>query len=254
MSIGRRSKRHQPPRCRPVIPDFLESCRGFLRFREACWIPAESHHSCIYLDEGLGIVWSSLPEWSTPWPPLSSLVVLEESLGDAICPDGHPADGFLGCNFVPRNLKTREDAKRYIRAKQEETWDWWKKHDPWVEVSRAARSEKVPKTYQNFWMRSLRQAVLLSLSVVSGIWSAQVRITALEWFSATTVTKAPGAARQRKDSHEASWFSQQWEVTMLYVVLWATWLQWLQKQFRDSLRMWIFFEFPLAVNRRADSS
>ena len=61
-------------------------------------------------------------------PPLSSIVVLEETVGDSLCPDGHPADGFLGCSFVPRGLLTRDDAKKYMRSKQIETWDWWKTH------------------------------------------------------------------------------------------------------------------------------
>lgn len=63
-------------------------------------------------------------------PPLSSIVVLEESIGYIVCPKGHPARGFLLCSFTPRGLKDDLEAMRYMKAKQEETWDWWKKHDP----------------------------------------------------------------------------------------------------------------------------
>jgi hypothetical protein len=57
-------------------------------------------------------------------PPLSSIVVLQDTIGDVTCPDGHPARGFLGCFFVPRDLR-EEDAKKWMRDKQVETWSYW---------------------------------------------------------------------------------------------------------------------------------
>ena len=63
-------------------------------------------------------------------PPLSSVVVLYDSIGDAICPDGHPASGFLGCFFVPKSLPSADEEKRYMRGEQVRTWDYWKSRPP----------------------------------------------------------------------------------------------------------------------------
>ena len=60
-------------------------------------------------------------------PPLSSIVVLHDTIGDAICPDGHPAKGFLECFFVLRGLTTMDEAKRWMRARQVETWTHWER-------------------------------------------------------------------------------------------------------------------------------
>jgi len=58
-------------------------------------------------------------------PPLSSIVVLEETIGYAVSPKGHPAEGFLRCKFVPRDLNDEGQMLGYMREMQERTWDYW---------------------------------------------------------------------------------------------------------------------------------
>ena len=58
-------------------------------------------------------------------PPLSSIVVLEDTIGHVGSPKGHPAKGFLQCKFVPVDLNSEAEMLRYMRDMQEQTWGYW---------------------------------------------------------------------------------------------------------------------------------
>jgi hypothetical protein len=58
-------------------------------------------------------------------PPLSSIVVVGDTIGDVTSPMGHPAGGFLRCKFVPTDLNDKEQMLRYMREMQEKTWAYW---------------------------------------------------------------------------------------------------------------------------------
>lgn len=83
-------------------------------------IPWHGH----YLGSLLGEISES--EVADGRPPLSSLVVQEETIGDSVCPKGYPAYGFLGCNFVPRGLADIDQAKGWMKTKQDETWSHYR--------------------------------------------------------------------------------------------------------------------------------
>ncbi len=69
-----------------------------------------------------------------PHQPLTGLIPGRVPTGQVaaltqLTPKGHPAEGFLRCNFVPRDLQNLDQAKRWMKAKQDEAWAYWRGWD-----------------------------------------------------------------------------------------------------------------------------